>query len=62
MQEAVRLYQLGAPGSCAVANGTLNLACPEVRANFCTATANVAAIFTQLGDAESAAAVRQKCR
>ena len=62
MQEAVRLYQLSAPGSCAVANGTLNLACPAVRADFCTATANVAAIFTQLGDTESAAAVRQKCR
>jgi tetratricopeptide (TPR) repeat protein len=61
--ELTQLYQETAPQSCALnrtASGvTLNLNCPEVHAQLCTAFYNVAGMFTQMRDPSSAASMVQ---
>jgi hypothetical protein len=54
----VRLYQQADPGSCAVANGTLNLECPQLHAQICDAARSLSALFLDHAYPTEAAAVR----
>jgi tetratricopeptide (TPR) repeat protein len=60
---ATQLYQETAPGSCALtrtAQGvTLDLSCPLVHGQLCTAAHNVVEMFTQMRDPASASATAQ---
>jgi protein O-mannosyl-transferase len=53
------LYRDNASQSCALNGSTLNVNCPMVHTQLCTASRNVAELFTQLRDPASAAAVAQ---
>jgi tetratricopeptide (TPR) repeat protein len=63
VSQATQLYQETAPQSCALnhtATGvSLNLNCPMVHAQFCTASHNIVEMFTQMRDPASASAVAQ---
>ncbi len=58
-QELVELYKKTAPDSCALtaapAGSNLNLACPMVHTQLCTATHNVVVLYNDLGQPEAAA-------
>jgi len=55
----VDFYRETAPQSCALANGSLNLNCPEVHVRVCTAARNVVKMYQQMRDPDSAANVSQ---
>jgi hypothetical protein len=54
----VRLYQQSDPGSCAVANGNLNLQCPQLHTQLCEAAGGLAALFREHARPAEAAAVQ----
>jgi tetratricopeptide (TPR) repeat protein len=64
VSQLTRLYQETAPESCAVkrtpAGVTLDIECPLVHAELCTASHNAAVMFTQMRDPASAAATAQR--
>jgi hypothetical protein len=53
----VRLYQQADPGSCAVANGALNLACPQLHTQLCDASRRLSSLFREHARPAEAAAV-----
>jgi len=58
-----QLYQMTAPESCALnrtsAGATVNLNCPLVHGQLCTASRNMAEMFTAMHDPASAGAIAQ---
>jgi tetratricopeptide (TPR) repeat protein len=63
VSDVTRLYQETAPQSCALNNAgagvSLNLNCPLVHAQLCTASHNMVAMFTEMHDPASASAAAQ---
>ena len=64
LSQVAQLYQETEPQSCALDRGaagvSLNLNCPLVHRELCTASHNVAEMFTAMGDPASASAAAQK--
>ena len=54
-----QLYRMTAPESCALNQGTVNLNCPMVHEQLCTASRNMVEMYTEMRDRASAAAMAQ---
>lgn len=58
-EKIVELYSKADPGGCAVKNGALNVSCPLVHGDICSAAKNVEDTFQRRGQSDDAAAIRR---
>ena len=59
INDLTQLYRAAAPGSCALAGATVNLSCPLVHEQLCTASHNMSEMFSAMHDPASAGAIAQ---